>query len=56
MTERDKFLLDFFRAIEKIDENNYIKGDIKGHIAEICILFKRYGLCPEDKTKEKEGQ
>jgi hypothetical protein len=56
MTEKDKFLLDFYRIIEKIDENDYIRQDFKVHMSEICKLFKRYGVCAEEKTNKKEGQ
>ena len=54
MTPKDQFLLEFYNVVEKIDENEFIKGDFLVHMKKICTLFKKYGLCENKEGKEDE--
>jgi hypothetical protein len=54
MTEKEKFAYEFYRIVERIDENNFMKIDFSIYMQEICKLFKKYGLCKNNEGKEDE--
>jgi len=54
MTNKERFLYDFYALVEKIDEKEFIRKDFIEYMREICRLFKEYGICKIQEGKEDE--